>query len=129
MDKSRDASGKEGFTLTPERIYYSAWMGSYYIPVMDIEHIEAVKGLLNHGIYVYQTNGTKTKLPTGNELKQPEQLAKVLEEFVYYLQEKPFSRKEPYLAKEKHETICCFRCGYVYRGSNVCPRCGFKRNE
>ena len=129
VDKSRDASGKEGFTLTPERIYYSAWMGSYYIPIMDIERIEAVKGLLNHGIYVYQTNGTKTKLPAGNELKQPEQLAKVLEEFVYYLQEKPFSRKEPYLAKEKHETICCFRCGYVYRGSNVCPRCGFKRNE
>ena len=129
VDKSRDESGKEGFTLTPEKIYYSAWMGSYYIPVMDISRIEAVKGLLNYGIYVYQNNGTKTKLPTGNDLKQPEQLAKVLEEFVYYLQEKPFSRKEPYLAKEKHETICCFRCGYVYRGSNVCPRCGFKRNE
>ena len=37
------------------------------------------------------------------------------------LQEKPESRKLTYLASEKHDTICCFRCGYQYKGVGVCP--------
>ena len=107
---SKDESGKEGVLLTPENLYYSAWMTSYYIPVMDIESIQAVTGLLNRGIYVYQKNGSKTKLPLAVEHEEMEKFAKVLEDFVRYLQEKPFSRKESYLAKEKHDTICCYRC-------------------
>ncbi len=104
-------------------------MTSYYIPVMDIESIQAVTGLLNRGIYVYQKNGSKTKLPLAVEHEEMEKFAKVLEDFVRYLQEKPFSRKESYLAKEKHDTICCYRCGYIYKGVGVCPRCGYKQNE
>ena len=129
VDKSKDESGKEGVLLTPENLYYSAWMTSYYIPVMDIESIQAVTGLLNRGIYVYQKNGSKTKLPLAVEHEEMEKFAKVLEDFVRYLQEKPFSRKESYLAKEKHDTICCYRCGYIYKGVGVCPRCGYKQNE
>ena len=53
----------------------------------------------------------------------------VLDVFVKYLQEKPFSRKETYLAKETHENICCFRCGYVYSGTDTCPKCGYKANQ
>ena len=129
VDRSKDESGKEGVLLTPEKLYYSAWMTSYYIPVMDIESIQAVTGLLNRGIYVYQKNGSKTKLPLAVEHEEMEKFAKVLEDFVRYLQEKPFSRKESYLAKEKHDTICCYRCGYIYKGVGVCPRCGYKQNE
>lgn len=129
VDKSKDESGKEGVLLTPENLYYSAWMTSYYIPVMDIDSIEATTGLLNRGIYVHQKNGNKTKLPLAVEHGEMEKFAKVLEDFVRYLQEKPFSRKESYLAKEKHDTICCYRCGYIYKGIGVCPRCGYKQNE
>lgn len=129
VDRSKDESGKEGVLLTPENFYYSAWMTSYYIPVMDIESIQAFTGLLNRGIYVYQKNGSKTKLPLAVEHEEMEKFAKVLEDFVRYLQEKPFSRKESYLAKEKHDTICCYRCGYIYKGVGVCPRCGYKQNE
>ena len=127
--KTKAESGKEGDLLTPENLYYSAWMTSYYIPVMDIESIQAVTGLLNRGIYVYQKNGSKTKHPLAVEHEEMEKFAKVLEDFVRYLQEKPFSRKESYLAKEKHDTICCYRCGYIYKGGGVCPRCGYKQNE
>ena len=52
-----------------------------------------------------------------------------LDDFVKYLQEKPFSREASYLAKEKHDTICCFRCGHVYKFLEACPKCGFKTNE
>ncbi len=31
--------------------------------------------------------------------------------------------------KEKHEEICCFRCGYVYSGTDTCPKCGYKSNQ
>ena len=129
FDKSKEESGQEGFLLTPEKIYYSAWLNSYYIPIMSVQKIEALTGLLNRGIYVYQKNGTRTKLPAAGETEELEKFAKVLQEFVFYLQERPFSRKESYLVKEKHDTICCYRCGYVYKGANICPRCGYKQNE
>ena len=57
VDRSKDESGREGVLLTPENLYYSAWMTSYYIPVMDIASIEAVTGLLNRGIYVHSAAG------------------------------------------------------------------------
>ena len=129
IDKSKDESGKEGVLLTPENLYFSAWMTSYYISVMDIASVEASTGLLNRGIYVHQNNGSRTKLPLAVEHADLEKFAKVLENFIRYLQEKPFSRKESYLAKEKHDTICCYRCGYIYKGAGVCPRCGYKQNE
>lgn len=128
MDKSWDKTGKEGFILTPEHIFYSTWMTSYNIPLLSIDTIGASTGLLNRGVFVYQTNGTKTKLPVAAEPSEYEALANVLDGFVRYLQEKPFSRKEAYLAKERHETICCYRCGYIYKGGGVCPRCGYKGN-
>lgn len=129
IDKSKDESGKEGVLLTPENLYFSAWMTSYYISVMDIASVEASTGLLNRGIYVHQNNGSRTKLPLAVEHADLEKFAKVMEDFTRYLQEKPFSRKESYLAKEKHDTICCYRCGYIYKGAGVCPRCGYKQNE
>ena len=128
VDTSRNRSGGEGMILTPEHLYYSTLLTSYGIPVTDIERITASTGLLNRGIYVRRRNGQKIKLPYAVEAKELSAYARVLDEFVRYLQEKPDSRKVSYLAREKHENICCFRCGYVYRGGSVCPKCGFKNN-
>ena len=129
VDTSLNRSGDKGMFLTPEKIYYSNLTTSYHISVFAIEKISASTGLLNRGLYVYQKNGEKTKLPYAVDTADLPVLAEVLDAFVKYLQEKPFSRKEVYLAKEKHEEICCFRCGYVYSGTDTCPKCGYKANQ
>ena len=129
VDTSLNRSGDKGMFLTPEKIYYSNLTTSYHISVFSIERISASTGLLNRGLYVHQKNGEKTKLPYAVETADLPVLADVLDAFVKYLQEKPFSRKEVYLAKEKHEEICCFRCGYVYSGTDTCPKCGYKANQ
>lgn len=128
VDTSRSRRGDKGFILTPEKLFYSNLTTSYHISVFSIENVKAMTGMLNRGLYVYQKNGTKTKLPYAVENQKLAEFAEVLDGFIKYLQEKPFSRKEVYLAKEKHETICCFRCGYVYKGGNICPKCGYKMN-
>lgn len=128
VDTSRNNSGKEGIILTPEHLYYSTLMTSYRIDVPSIDEITASTGLLNRGVYVTEKNGKKTKIPYVVDHKELTAYAGVLNEFIHYLQEKPDSRNISYLAKEKHDTICCFRCGYVYKGGNVCPKCGFKNN-
>ena len=129
VDTSLNRSGDKGMFLTPEKIYYSNLTTSYHISVFAIEKISASTGLLNRGLYAHQKNGEKTKLPYAVETVDLPVLAEVLDAFVKYLQEKPFSRKEVYLAKEKHEEICCFRCGYVYNGTDTCPKCGYKANQ
>lgn len=129
VDTSLNRSGDKGMFLTPEKIYYSNLTTSYHISVFAIDKISASTGLLNRGLYVHQKNGEKTKLPYAVEAAELPVLAEVLDAFVKYLQEKPFSRKEVYLAKEKHEEICCFRCGYVYQGTDTCPKCGYKANQ
>lgn len=129
VDNSKSQTGKEGMILTPEHLYYSNLLTSFGMSIFSIDSITASTGLLNRGLYVKQKNGTKTKLPYVVEHKELPAFAKVLDSFVKYLQEKPDSRNVTYLAKEKHDTICCFRCGYVYKGGNICPKCGYKNNE
>ncbi len=129
VDSTRGGSGKEGMILTPEHLYYSTLLTSYGIDVFSIDSITASTGFLNRGLYVRQKNGTKLKIPYAVDHKELPDYAKVLEGFVKYLQEKPDSRKVSYLAKGKHDTICCFRCGYVYKGGATCPKCGYKNNE
>ena len=129
VDTSLNRSGDKGMFLTPEKIYYSNLTTSYHISVFAIDRVSASTGLLNRGLYVHQKNGEKTKLPYAVETAELPVLAEVLDAFVKYLQEKPFSRKEVYLAKQKHEEICCFRCGYVYSGTDTCPKCGYKANQ
>ncbi|MBQ8279176.1 MAG: hypothetical protein IJZ23_04990 [Roseburia sp.] len=129
VDTSLNRSGDKGMFITPENIYYSNLTTSYHISIFAIERVSASTGLLNRGLYVHQKNGEKTKLPYAVETSELPKLAEVLDAFVKYLQEKPFSRKEIYLAKEKHEEICCFRCGYIYKGTDTCPKCGYKTNQ
>ena len=127
VDVARDASGKEGMILTPEHLYYSTAFTSYGIPVASIASVTASTGLLNKGLYVHQKNGTKLKIPYAVGTKELPDYAGELDDFIHYLQEKPESRKLTYLASEKHDTICCFRCGYQYKGGGVCPKCGYKK--
>lgn len=129
VDTSRNESGKEGIILTPEHLYYSTMLSAYGITIPAIESVTASTGLLNKGLYIKQKNGTKTKIPYAVDNKDLPALAEVLHGFIKYLQEKPDSRNISYLAREKHENICCFRCGYVYKGNSVCPKCGYKNNN
>lgn len=129
VDTSRSCNGREGMVLTPENLFYSTRMHAYKIPVSDIASIGASTGLLNRRIALEETNGAEHKLPYAVKTGEMEDWAGILEDFVHYLQEKPASRKLRYLAKETHDTICCYRCGYVYHGRDVCPECGYKKNR
>ena len=128
VDVARNESGKEGMILTPEHLYYSTAFTSYGIPVASIASVTASTGLLNKGLYVHQKNGTRLKIPYAVGTKELPDYAGELDDFIHYLQEKPESRKLTYLASEKHDTICCFRCGYQYKGGGVCPKCGYQNN-
>ena len=129
MDTSRDRSGKEGVILTPEHLFYRTMMNAFVLSIGDIKRIYAQTGLLHTGLFAERRDGTKIKLPYAVDRKEIVAWGNCLEEFIHYLQEKPDSRNVTYLAKEKHETICCFRCGYTYKGDGVCPKCGYKSNQ
>lgn len=129
VDVTRNRTGKEGMILTPDHLYISTLLSAYGVPIASIAGISASTGLLNKGLYLQQKNGEKMKIPYAVETKELPILAKVLDEFVHYLQEKPDSRNLTYLAKDKHDTICCFRCGYTYKGDGACPKCGYQNNE
>ena len=77
---------------------------------------------------VYLDDGSKIRLSSVIAKDELEAYAMTLNDFVIYLKQKPFSRKEKYLAKESHDVICCFRCGYVYKNMKECPKCGYKFN-
>lgn len=128
-DSSGRKNGAEGFILTPDHIFYNTLFSSEKIPIRSVTGIEGNTGLLNKGIYVKRGNGKKTKIPGGIPAKELKAFAEVLEGFVSYLQEKPESRSIAYLSKENHEVKCCYRCGFTYRGGNVCPKCGNQANH
>lgn len=128
-DSSAKKNGKEGFLLTPDHIFYNSAFNSEKIPIRGISGVEGNTGLLNRGIYLKRGNGVKTKIPGGIPAKELNVFAQVLDGFIAYLQEKPESRSIAYLAKEEHEVKCCYRCGYTYRGGNVCPKCGNQANK
>ena len=127
-DTTHNGSGKEGIILTPEHLYYSTLLSAYGVPVSSIAGIEGNTGFLKKGLYMRQKDGTKTKLPCAVEHSELEAFAGVLDSFIHYLQEKPDSRSLTYLASERHEKICCYRCGYEYQGGAVCPKCGSRNN-
>ena len=115
--------------LTPENLFYSTRLNAYEIPVDSIESISASTGLLNRKLTLEEANGARHKLPYAVGTGEMQEWAEILEGFIQYLQEKPESRKLEYLAKDKHDTICCYRCGYVYHNREICPECGYKKNR
>lgn len=128
-DSTHKGNGREGFLLTPDYLYYNSTFSSERVSILNIKEVSFSTGLLNKGIYIQQKNGQKTKIPVGVSSKEWKEFTGILGEFVKYLQEKPESRKVSYLAKEEHEVKCCYRCGYVYKGGDVCPKCGSRANR
>ncbi|MDF2587194.1 MAG: hypothetical protein K0S41_1035 [Anaerocolumna sp.] len=128
-DASVKANGTSGFVLTPDHIFYNSLFESGVIDIMKIDNIIAEKGMINFGLYAYMNQNRKVKLSNSLQLSDLKQFATVLNEFITYLKEKPESRDISYIAKEKHTVKCCYRCGFVYKGDNLCPKCGSKMNE
>ncbi len=127
-DASRSRNGKEGFVLTPDHIFYHTLFSSGVINIPDIERIQPGRKLFGKGIYV-KCDGQKEKLPNHVPTQDWDAFAAVLNDFVTYLQERPESRSIEYMAKETHDVKCCYRCGFVYKTGNVCPKCGSKMNR
>lgn len=128
-DASRSHTGKDGFVITPEHIFYHTIFNSGRINISDITEIKANKGFFSKGIYVKYYGGNKEKLPNNINPEKWDAFAKVLDDFVNYLHEKPESRSLEYMAEENHDVKCCYRCGHVYTNGNVCPKCGSKMNN
>lgn len=128
-DASNKSNGSRGFVLTPDHIFYNTIVDSGIIDVMNINNINARKGLISKGIYAFSEQSGSVKIANNLDLRDVKIFANVLNEFVSYLKEKPESRDIAYIAKEKHSVKCCYRCGHVYRGDNICPKCGAKFNE
>ncbi len=128
-DTSRNQNGKEGFVLTPDHIFYHTLFRSGVINIADIEEIHPGRKLFAKGVYVKYFDGSKEKLPNPIASKDWPAFAAVLYDFIIYLQERPESRSLEYMAKETHDVKCCYRCGFVYKTGNVCPKCGSKTNR
>lgn len=128
-DTSRAGNGKEGFVLTPDHIFYKSLWKVGKVNVLQIERVEVSSKILSKGIFLQYFTGEKVKLPNTVVTENWEIFAGIMNEFISYLQEKPESRSIGYLAKEKHDVKCCFRCGYTYKGGDICPKCGSKMNK
>lgn len=125
-DASVKGNGKRGFVLTPDHIFYNTLVESGTLDVMSVEKI-TVRG--RKKIVADTERSGRIKLANSLKLSDIRGFTELLNEFVSYLKEKPESRDIAYIAKEKHSVKCCYRCGHVYQGDNVCPKCGAKFNE
>lgn len=128
-DSSRARNGKEGFVLTPDHVFCHTFLSSNIVSVPDIDTVTANKKLFGKGIFITTFTGEKVKLPNSISTKNWKAFSEVLDNFIDYLQEKPESRSIEYMSREKHDIIHCYRCGYAYKGGNVCPKCGSKMNK
>lgn len=123
-DSSFLNNGKEGFIVTPDHIFYKGVIKSGTLDIMDIENISLDSGKTGKAIFASNGLKRKQKLPCQLKGKDQERMADVLNDFVEYLKAKPKSRSVEYMAQEKHTTICCYRCGHVFKAGNICPKCG-----
>jgi len=123
-DASILGNGKDGFIITPDHIFYKGMVKSGKIDIMDIEDITLKKGKAGKSVCVDKKSGKKIKLPCPLKGKDQENMALALDNFTNYLKTKPKSRSVEYMAQEKHITICCYRCGHVFKSGNICPKCG-----
>lgn len=123
-DSSFFNNGKEGFIVTPDHIFYKGVIKSGALDIMDIENISLDSGKTGKSIVADNGLKRKQKLPCPLKGKDQERMAAALNDFVEYLKAKPKSRSVEYMAQEKHTTICCYRCGHVFKAGNICPKCG-----
>ena len=129
VDVTGKQNGRRGMLLTPDAIYYGNLYTYGRLSVEDIEKIQVNTGFMGRHVAAYLAGGSRRRLADIADSKELEAYAETLDDFAAYLKEKPFSRKEKYLVKQKHDVICCFRCGYVYKNMRECPKCGYKFNS
>ncbi|HWT75515.1 MAG TPA: hypothetical protein VN258_12485, partial [Mobilitalea sp.] len=128
-DTSAKGSGGRGFVLTPDHIFYNSMLDAGVIDITEIDQVSARKGIIHKGLIAETNHSGRVKIANPRKIAKLEAFASVLNDFVVYLKEKPESRDITYIVKEKHNVICCYRCGYVYKGGDICPKCGAKFNE
>lgn len=122
-DYTSKKTGLKGFILTPDHIFYNNSLSSGIIDVVSINEVFEDKNII-----LNLNTGSRVKLKTRLKENEKRAFADALNEFVTYLIEKPESRSVDYMAEEKHEIKCCYRCGNIYREEKECPKCGAKFN-
>jgi hypothetical protein len=127
-DTSAKANGGRGFVLTPDHIYYNTIVDSGVIDITTIKSIFSQKGIIK-GIYVDTNKNGRIKISNPLKLHNLKSFVTILKDFITYLKDKPESRDISYMMKENHSVKCCYRCGYIYKGDKVCPKCGAGFNE
>ncbi len=128
-DTTRAGNGKKGFILTPDHIFYKDFYDFGKINIAEIKELEYVEGKFKKGLFVNRISEQRQRIPNSLKKNIRNHFINVINEFITYLKEKPESRNIEYLAKERHIVKCCFRCGYTYKGGNICPKCGSKANR
>ena len=124
-DSSMFESGKEGFIITPDHIFYKGLLKS---GVIDVNSIDGVEFKNKKGIYLKHNSSGSVKLPCALNTAEEKGMAEVLNSFIEYLKAKPQSRSVEYLSKGSHVVKCCYRCGHIFSDGNICPKCGSRNN-
>lgn len=118
-DSSLFGSGKEGFIVTPDHIFYKGFIKSGSVDVKKINGIFSQK----NGLVMLHMEKGCIKMPCTLSKNDEKNLAEVLTSFVDYLKLKPESRSIKYMSKQEHKVKCCYRCGHIFRDGNICPKC------
>lgn len=124
-DSSLFGSGKEGFIVTPDHIFYKGFIKSGSVDVKKINGIFSQK----NGLVMLHMEKGCIKMPCTLSKNDEKNLAEVLTSFVDYLKLKPESRSIKYMSKQEHKVKCCYRCGHIFRDGNICPKCGSSFNS
>lgn len=119
-DSSMFGSGKEGFIITPDHVFYKGLIKSGSIDVKNIDRVFSEK----KGLMIEHSSKGSVKMPCTLNKNDEKNMAEVLDGFVDYLKLKPESRSVEYMSKQEHKVKCCYRCGHVFTKGNICPKCG-----
>lgn len=126
FDSSIRRNGKEGFILTPDHIFYKGFLKSGCIDVKNIESVCTDEKKKGKGIFVEHKTQKRIKLPSVFNNTDEKNLVDVLDKFIEYLGVKPESRSVSYMSQLSHSSVCCYRCGHIFKDGNICPKCGSK---
>jgi len=93
-DTTGKQNGKRGMFITPDAIYYGNFYTYGHIMAENIERIGSYTGFMGRYVIVYLDDGSKIRLSSVIAKDELEAYAMTLNDFVIYLKQKPFSRKE-----------------------------------